>query len=169
MKIHSKNFTRKFLKFSLIGIIFFLSCGKGEVQQGETVEWYTKLGFKEVAKQMKKDTQLLTRKLAEGDWDDAELLCAEIGKSFNKLNLDSPDIPEEFFELKQRFDKALAKLVLICRDKESDKVDAQLEAVKKSCSYCHRVLRKDLDRMNMETDFDVALERVYKDRKTDND
>ncbi len=143
-----------------------MSCGKGEVQQGEAVEWYTKLGFKEVGKQIRKDTQLLTRKLAEGDWGEAEVLCTRISKSFEKLDLDSPDIPEEFFEFKQRFDKALAKLLLISRDKDSDKVVAQLELFKKSCHYCHVIFRKKLDRMNMETDFDVAVDKLYKDKKT---
>lgn len=154
----------KFLKFSLVGIIFFLSCGKVEVQQEEAVEWYTKLGLKEVGEQMKKDTQLLTRKLSENSWEEAIKLCTTIGKSFEKLDLNKSDIPKEFFELKQGFDKSLEKLVLACRDKDDEKVKIRLEAFKKSCHYCHLLFRKDLDASNKKTDFDVAVDKLYKDK-----
>jgi len=59
MEIYSKGFMRNFLKVSLIGLIFILSCGKAEdqvgVQEEESVEWYEKLGFKENMKQMKEN------------------------------------------------------------------------------------------------------------------
>ncbi len=44
------RFTRSLLKFSLIGLIFILSCGKAGEQVGlqdEESEWYEKLGFGE--------------------------------------------------------------------------------------------------------------------------
>ncbi len=164
MEIHSKDFVRKFLKFSLIGLIFFLSCGKGEVQQEEAVEWYTELGFKEVGKQMKKDTQLLTRKLSENSWEEAIKLCTTIGKSFEKLDLESPLIPKEFSEFKQRFDKSISRLSLACQDKDNEMAKIRLDAFKKSCHYCHLIFRKKLDATNRETDFDVAVDKLYKDK-----
>lgn len=169
MEIHTKIFTRNFLKVSLIGLIFILSCGKVvEVahEEGESVEWYTKLGFKENMKQMKKDTQLLTRRLGEGDWADAELLGVKIKNSFNTLDIENKEIPEVFFELKQKFDDSLVKLLEVCRDKDHDKVAAQLDLLKKACSYCHRITRKELDRMNLESDYDVAVDKIYKNKTT---
>jgi hypothetical protein len=152
MEIHSKRFTRNFLKFSLIGLIFILSCGKAEEQAGmrgdEPVEWYEKLGFSENMKQIKEDTQLMTRRLGEGDWADAEELCVKIEKTFNSLNLASDDIPKEFFELKGRFNDSLVKMLQVCREKDHDKAAAQLDLFKKTCSYCHRLTRKEWDRMD---------------------
>jgi hypothetical protein len=164
MEKHLKNFKKSFLKLSLIGIIFLLSCGKGEVQQEEAVEWYTKLGLKEVGKQMKKDTQLLTRKLSENSWEEAIKLSTIIGKSFEKLDLNKSDIPKDFFELKQVFDKSIEKLLLACSDKDNEMVKIRLEALKKSCHHCHLLFRKKLDASNKETDFDVAVDKLYKDK-----
>jgi len=170
MEIHSKRFTRNFLKFSLIGLIFILSCGKAEEQAGmrgdEPVEWYEKLGFSENMKQIKEDTQLMTRRLGEGDWADAEELCVKIEKTFNSLNLASDDIPKEFFELKGRFNDSLVKMLQVCREKDHDKAAAQLDLFKKTCSYCHRLTRKEWDRMDMGTDFDVAMDKYYKGRES---
>ena len=170
MEIYSKGFMRNFLKVSLIGLIFILSCGKTEdqvgVQEEESVEWYEKLGFKENMKQMKEDTQLMTRRLGEGDWADAEELCIKIEKTFNALNLASDDIPKEFFELKGRFNDSLVNMLQVCREKDHDKATAQLDLFKKTCSYCHRLTRKEWDRMNLETDFDVAMDMYYKGKES---
>ncbi len=164
MEIYSKRFAKKVLKYSLVGLIFIFSCGKGEVQQEEAVEWYTKLGLKEVGKQMKKDTQLLTRKLSENSWEEAIKLGTTIGKSFEKLDLNKSDIPKDFFELKQVFDKSIEKLLLASSDKDSEMVKIRLEALKKSCHHCHLIFRKKLDASNRETDFDVAVDKLYKDK-----
>ncbi len=164
MEIYSKRFAKKVLKYSLVGLIFIFSCGKGEVQQEEAVEWYTKLGLKEVGKQMKKDTQLLTRKLSENSWEEAIKLGTTIGKSFEKLDLNKSDIPKDFFELKQVFDKSIEKLLLACSDKDNEMVKIRLEALKKSCHHCHVLFRKKLDASNKETDFDVAVDKLYKDK-----
>ena len=169
MEIYSKRFTRSFLKFSLIGLIFILSCGKAEeqvgLQEGEPVEWYEKLGFSKNMKQIKEDTQLMTRRLGEGDWADAEELCAKIEKTFNSLNLDSDEIPKEFFELKGRFNDDLVKMSQVCRENDHDKAAAQLDLFKKTCSYCRRLTRKEWDRMDLGTDYDVAMDKYYKGRE----
>jgi len=170
MEIYSNRFTRNVLKFSIIGLIFILSCGKVEEQVtvdsgDETVQWYTKLGFKEDMKQIKSDTTLLTRRMGEGDWDDAVELCAQIESSFAALNLSGAEIPEEYFELQQMFNDSLAKIAQTCREKDFDNADTRLRALKQSCSYCHRILRKELNRMNMETDFDVAVDKIYKEKQ----
>ena len=169
MEIYSKRFTRSLLKFSLIGLIFILSCGKVEepvgVQGDEPVEWYEKLGFSENMKQMKEDTMLMTRRLGEGDWADAEELCIKIEKTFNALNLAGDDIPKEFFELKGRFNDSLVKMLQVCREKDHDKATDQLDRFKKTCSYCHRLTRKEWDRMNLETDFGVAMDKFYKGKE----
>ena len=168
MEIYSKRVTRNILKFSIIGLIFILSCGKAEEQivgdGDDTVQWYTKLGFKEDMKKIKSDTTLLTRRMGEGDWADAVELCSDLEKSFAALNLASDEIPEEYFELQQMFNENLAKIAQTCRDKDFDASDDRLRALKQSCSYCHRILRKELDRMNMSSDFEVAVDRIYKDR-----
>ena len=168
MEIYRGRFTRNILKFSIIGLIFILSCGKVEEQvvgDGDgTVQWYTKLGFKEDMKKIKSDTTLLTRRMGEGDWDDAVELCTDLEKSFASLNLSSDEIPEEYFELQQMFNDSLAKIKQTCREKDFDTSDDRLRALKQSCSYCHRILRKELDRMNMETDFEVAVDKIYKDK-----
>ncbi len=168
MEIYSNRFTRSILKFSVIGLIFILSCGKVEEQivgdGDDTVQWYTKLGFKEDMKKIKSDTTLLTRRMGEGDWADAEELCAKLEKSFAALNLSSDEIPEEYFELQQMFNENLVKIAQTCREKNFDAADDRLRALKQSCSYCHRILRKELDRMNMSSDFEVAVDRIYKDR-----
>ncbi|MCP4269157.1 MAG: hypothetical protein GY777_26920 [Candidatus Brocadiaceae bacterium] len=166
MEIRFKGCKRNILKLSLIGLVFILSCGKVEeptvVEDGEPVQWYVKLGFKENMKQIKEDTQLLTRRLGEGDWADAEDSLAAIKASFDSLNLDSDEIPEEFFELKQMFFDNMAELGQISKSKDFDKADTQLKVFKHSCSYCHRILRKEFDRMNPATDYDVAVDKLYK-------
>ncbi len=166
MEIYRGRFTRNILKFSIIGLIFILSCGKVEKQVVEdgTVQWYTKLGFKENMKKIKSDTTLLTRRMGEGDWADAVELCTDLEKSFAALNLSSDEIPEEYFELQQMFNDSLAKIKQTCLEKNFDTSDDRLRALKQSCSYCHRILRKELDRMNMETDFEVAVDKIYKDK-----
>ncbi len=130
----------------------------------ETVQWYTKLGFKENMKQIKSDTTLLTRRMGEGDWADAEELCAKIEKSFEALNLSSNEIPEDFFELKQLFSDQLTKIAQTCREKDFDKADTRLRALKQACTHCHRVLRKEFDRMNTATDYDVAVDKLYQSK-----
>ncbi len=166
MGIYRFRFTRNILKLSIIGLIFILSCGKVEEQVVEdgTVQWYTKLGFKENMKKIKSDTTLLTRRMGEGDWADAVELCTDLEKSFAALNLSSDEIPEEYFELQQMFNDSLAKIKQTCQEEDFDSSDDRLRALKQSCSYCHRILRKELDRMNMETDFEVAVDKIYKDK-----
>ena len=170
MEIYSNRFTRNFLKFSIIGLIFILSCGKVEEQVvvddgDETVQWYTKLGFSENMKQIKSDTTLLTRKMGEGDWAEAEGLCANIEKSFSTLNLASDEIPEDFFELQGMFKNQLARITKTCQEKDFDESITRLRALKQACTHCHRVLRKEFDRMNTATDYDVAVDKIYKDKK----
>lgn len=165
MELYSNRFTRNILKLSIIGLIFILSCGKVEEQVSDsdpTVQWYTKLGFKEDMKKIKGDTTLLTRRMGEGDWADAVELCETLEKSFAALNLSSDEIPEEYFELQQMFNDNLAKIKKTCQEEDFDTSDDRLRALKQSCSYCHRILRKELDRMNMETDFEVAVDKIYK-------
>ena len=166
MEIYRFRFTRNILKLSIIGLslIFIMSCGKVEEQVVDdgTVQWYTKLGFKEDMKKIKSDTTLLTRRMGEGDWADAVGLCDSLEKSFAALNLSSDEIPEEYFELQQMFNDNLAKIKQTCQDQNFDTSDDRLRALKQSCSYCHRILRKELDRMNMETDFEVAVDKIYK-------
>jgi hypothetical protein len=163
MEKHLKNFKKNFLKLSLIGIIFFLSCGREEAQRGDSGEWYTKLGFKEVGKQMRKDTQLLTRRLGELDWEEAIGLCNTISGSFEKLDIVNPIIPKDFAELKQDFDNKLSKLLIACKDEDYEVAKLKLEIFKKSCHHCHVIFRKDLDASNTATDFDVAVDKLYKD------
>lgn len=169
MEIYRNRFTRNVLKCSIIGLIFILSCGKAEEQVvgdgDEAVQWYTKLGFKEDMKKIKGDTTLLTRRMGEGDWADAVELCSEIEKSFAALNLSSDEIPEEYFELQQMFNDSLAKIKQTCLEKDFDNADIRIRALKQSCSYCHRIIRKELNRMNMETDFDVAVDKIYKEKQ----
>ncbi len=164
MEIYSKRFAKKFLKYSLVGLVFIFSCGKGEVQQEEAVEWYIELGLEEMGKQMKKDTQLLTRKVSEDSWDEAISLCNKIGKSFAKLDLNKSDIPKDFFELKQEFERSTEKLLLACQDKDDETAEIRLVVFKKSCHHCHVIFRKDLDASNREPDFDVAVDKLYKDK-----
>ncbi len=165
MEIYRNRFAGSILKLSIIGLIFILSCGKVEepVVEDGSVQWYVKLGFKEDMKKIKSDTTLLTRRMGEGDWADAVELCDALEKSFASLNLSSDQIPEEYFELQQMFNASLAKIKQTCLEKDFDTADIRLRALKQSCSYCHRILRKELDRMNMETDFDVAVDKIYKD------
>ncbi|HJO55600.1 MAG TPA: hypothetical protein QF423_02920 [Candidatus Scalindua sp.] len=167
MELYSNRFTRNILKLSIIGLslIFIMSCGKVEEQvsdSDDTVQWYTKLGFKEDMKKIKSDTTLLTRRMGEGDWADAVELCETLEKSFASLNLSSDEIPEEYFELQQMFNDSLTKIKKTCQAEDFDTSDDRLRALKQSCSYCHRILRKELDRMNMETDFEVAVDKIYK-------
>ena len=59
MELYSNRFTRNILKLSIIGLslIFIMSCGKVEEQvsdSDDTVQWYTKLGFKEDMKKIKR-------------------------------------------------------------------------------------------------------------------
>lgn len=168
MDKHLKYFKKNLLQLSLIGIIFFLSCGKEEAHHDDSAEWYTKLGFKKVMEEMKKDTQLLTRKLRENNLKEAIELCTKIGRSFNKLDLDNPIIPKEFSEFKQSFDVNLSRLLLACQDKEGEAIKIRLETFKKSCHYCHVMFRKELDATDTETDVGVALEKVFKNKKSEN-
>jgi hypothetical protein len=62
------------------------------------------------------------------------------------------------------FNVSLAKIKQTCQEEDFDTSDDRLRALKQSCSYCHRILRKEFDRMNMETDFEVAVDKLYKDK-----
>ena len=165
MEIYRNRFAGSILKLSIVGLIFILSCGKVEepVVGDGSVQWYVKLGFKEDMMKIKSDTTLLTRRMGEGDWADAVELCDTLEKSFASLNLSSDEIPEEYFELQQMFNESLAKIKKTCQAEDFGTSDDRLRALKQSCSYCHRILRKELDRMNMETDFEVAVDKLYKD------
>ena len=164
MEIYRNRFAGSILKLSIIGLIFILSCGKVEepVVGDGSVQWYVKLGFKEDMMKIKSDTTLLTRRMGEGDWADAVELCDSLEKSFAALNLSRDDIPEEYFELQQMFNVSLAKIKQTCQAEDFNASDDRLRALKQSCSYCHRILRKELDRMNMESDFEVAVDKIYK-------
>ena len=163
MEIHSGHFLKKFVAVSIISIIFLVSCNQEEVgQKTDTSEWYTKLGFKEVMKQMKKDTRLLSRKIASEEWEESKELCKKISNSFHGLDLENPEIPEEFSEFKKSFDDTMAKLLLVCEGKEVETTKIRLDAVKQSCRSCHIRFRKELDIFNEETDHGVALEKLFK-------
>lgn len=160
--------TRKFfVVFLLIGLTFIVSCkDKEEVAEKEPAKWFVELGFKKQMKQMKKDTSLLARRLGELDWDEATKLFNIIEKSFKSLDLESSLLPEDFPEFKDAFDKSLERLRLASREKDSDMVETRLEMFRKACHHCHLRYRKELDALNTETDFGVALERVYKKDST---
>jgi len=159
-----KKLQKRFLKLMFIGLVFILSYGKGVTEGGEPDEWYTKLGFKEVCKQMKKDTHLLTSKLSFSEFEEAEMLCNKISSTFGKLNVNGPDVPKEFFEFKERFENSTAKLLIVCKDKKDEDVKAKLKAFKHSCRYCHKIFRKELDASGFKKDFNVAVDKLYKDK-----
>lgn len=174
MKIYTKYFYKNLLKYSLIGLVFLVSCGQEGTQEGvavkeqqeETVEWFKELGFKKVMVQMKKDSQLLTRRIGEEDWEEAVKQCSKVGKSFGRLDLNNPILPKDFAEFKEIFEKSLSKLLIICQNKGSGELKKRLEIYKRACHYCHIMYRKKLNASDTSTDFGVALERIYKDGYT---
>lgn len=169
MKNYTNNFTGNILKFSLvIAVVFILSCGKeGTTQQAKSDKWYVNLGFKDVCVPIKKDTQLLSQRLRFGEFKEAEILCNKILRTFNKFDFKSPDIPEDFFEFKQGFEKRIANLLTLCEEKKREDVEVKLKAFKHSCKYCHRVFRSELAADGFEKDFGVAVDGLYKDKQTD--
>ena len=164
MGIHSGHFLKKFITLSIISIIFLISCNQEKVEQNtDTSEWYTKLGFKEVMEQMKKDTSLLSRKIMSEEWEESKEVCKKISNSFNTLDLENPEIPEGFSEFKESFNNTIAKLLLVFEDKEVETTKRRLNAVKQSCRSCHIRYRKELDIFNEETEQGVALEKLFKE------
>ncbi|MCP5007802.1 MAG: hypothetical protein GY941_28280 [Planctomycetes bacterium] len=167
MVIKYSRILRKFSQFSLIGIIFLISCNQEKSTQepgAEAAEWYVTLGFKEVMEQMKKDTRLLTSKVKWEEWEDAKTVCTKIGSAFNQLDLENSDIPDDFSEFKEEFDNAMSKFLIVCEEKELTKAIAKLDVIKRSCRSCHIAYRKELDVFNKDTDHGVAMERLFKDR-----
>ena len=165
MKKIMQSFKRNFNKILLISLVFILSCGKEETQEKPDM-WYSELGYKETMEQMKKDTQLLARRLKYEEYEEAEIIGNKISSAFKSLNFKSAVIPKEFFEYKEVFENAIVKLLAACKDKKSETVELKLKLFRNSCRDCHMMFRKELDVNNRETDYGVALERVYKDKQT---
>ncbi len=167
-----KKFQKGFLKLMLISLVFILSCGKsgteeGATKKGEPEKWYVKLGFSEVCKQMKDDTQLLTKRLNFSEFEEAEALCNKISSTFAKLDANDPDVPKDFLEFKERFENSLAKVMVVSKEKKSEDVAVKVKALKHSCKYCHKIFRKDMSAAGYEKDFGVAVDKLYKDGYTD--
>lgn len=164
MNKYTRNIKKHFLKLSLISLVFLMSsCSEKKIEKGTEKElvWATELGFKKVMKKLKDNTQLMTRKLGELQWDEAVALCKTIKRDFGSLDLDSPKLPEDFPEFKDDFNKYLEKLLIVCQNKESEEVASKLQFFKKACHYCHLRYRERLSELSKDFDFGVALERVY--------
>ncbi|GJQ60304.1 MAG: hypothetical protein SCALA701_31050 [Candidatus Scalindua sp.] len=167
MVIHYGGFFRKFFQFSFIGIIFLISCNQEKVEQNvdaDATEWFTKLGFIDVMTEMREDTRSLTSKVKWEEWEDAQSIGNKISSSFNQLDLESEEIPDDFSALKEEFDAAMSKVLVACEEKDLTKAMVKLEVMKRSCRSCHLIYRKELDIFNKDFDHGVAMERMFKDR-----
>ncbi len=123
-----------------------VSCKKAEEVEAEVEEIRAYMSEEESLKRaMKKtsmDTKRLARALESTDWIEIEMWAGELkqGIGVSCVNLyikNHPGVSAEFIILGGRFYNAANRLVLSCKDRDTEIADAEFNKMLKSCDDCH--------------------------------
>ncbi len=128
----------------------FLSCKKSEeIEEEEEIHAYMSeeesLGT--AMKKTSRDTRRLARAVESRDWIEIEMWAGELkqGIGVSCVNLyikNHPGVSAEFIILGDRFYNAVNRLILSCKDQDTEVVDAEFKKMVKSCDDCHEGYKK---------------------------
>ncbi len=122
-------------------------------------EWCEKIGMRPVMLDMKLQLQLLTSALSYRDWDETDRIAKDIKAMYDGLNLAETEVPEDFWEFNDDFQRYYKRFFDAVEKKDGDDADYQFGRLKTACHHCHiRLVRR------IKPDKDVGLERMYKDQ-----
>ncbi len=128
-----------------------VSCKKAEEMEVEVEEIHAYMSEEEnLARAMKKtsmDTKRLAMALESRDWIEIEMWAGELkqGIGVSCVNLyikNHPGVSAEFIILGGRFYNAAYRLVLSCKDRDTEIADAEFNKMLKSCDDCHEGYRE---------------------------
>jgi hypothetical protein len=123
-----------------------VSCKKAEEVEVEVEEIHAYMSDEEsLAQAMKKtsmDTKRLARALESRDWIEIEMWAGELkqGAGVSCVNLyikNHPGASAEFIILGGRFYNAANRLILSCKDRDTEIADAEFNKMIKACDDCH--------------------------------
>ncbi|HDY66182.1 MAG TPA: hypothetical protein ENH85_00165 [Candidatus Scalindua sp.] len=98
-------------------------------------------------KRTSRETKRLARALESGNWIEIEMWAGElkqgIGVSCVNLYIKShPGVSAEFIILGDRFYNGVNRLILSCKDQDTEVADAEFKKMVKSCDDCHEGYKK---------------------------
>ncbi len=93
-------------------------------------------------KRTSRDTRRLARALEAGDWIEIEMWAGNLkqGIGVSCVNLyikNHPGVSGEFIILGDRFYNAVNRLILSCKDQDTEVADAEFKKMVISCDDCH--------------------------------
>ncbi len=127
----------------------FSSCKKAEEAEVEEIHEYMseEESLGRAMKRTSRDTRRLARALESRVWIEIEMWAGELkqGIGVSCVNLyikNHPGVSGEFIILVDRFYNAVNRLILSCKDLDSEVVDAEFKKMVKSCDDCHEGYKK---------------------------
>ncbi len=127
----------------------FSSCKKAEEVEVEEIHAYMseEESLGRAMKRTSRDTRRLARALESRDWIEIEMWAGELkqGIGVSCVNLyikNHPGVSGEFIILGDRFYNAVNRLILSCKDQDTEVVDAEFKKMVKSCDDCHEGYKK---------------------------
>ena len=126
-----------------------VSCKKQEEVGVEEIQAYMSeedtLG--QAMKKTSRDTRRLARAIESKDWIEIEMWANELkqGIGVSCVNLyikNHPGVSGEFIILGDRFYNATNRLILSCRERDTEIAEAQFDKMIKSCDTCHEGYKK---------------------------
>ena len=98
-------------------------------------------------KKTSRDTRRLARAIESKDWIEIEMWANELkqGIGVSCVNLyikNHPGVSGEFIILGDRFYNATNRLILSCRERDTEIAEAQFDKMIKSCDTCHEGYKK---------------------------
>ena len=126
----------------------FLSCKKSEEIEEEIHAYMSEeesLGT--AMKKTSRDTRRLARAVESRDWIEIEMWAGELkqGIGVSCVNLyikNHPGVSGEFIIFGDRFYNATNRLILSCKDRDTEVADAEFNRMIKSCDDCHEKYKK---------------------------
>ncbi len=143
---------KQILTISLIMTVMLagpVSCKKQEEVGVEEIQAYMSeedtLG--QAMKKTSRDTRRLARAIESKDWIEIEMWANELkqGIGVSCVNLyikNHPGVSGEFIILGDRFYNATNRLILSCRERDTEIAEAQFDKMIKSCDTCHEGYKK---------------------------
>ncbi len=126
-----------------------VSCKKAEEVEVEEIHAYMseEESLERAMKKTSMDTKRLARALESRDWIEIEMWAGELkqGIGVSCVNLyikNHPGASAEFIILGGRFYNAANRLILSCKDRDTEIADAEFNKMLKSCDDCHEGYRE---------------------------
>ena len=147
---------KQILTISLIMTVMLagpVSCKKQEEVGVEEIQAYMSeedtLG--QAMKKTSRDTRRLARAIESKDWIEIEMWANELkqGIGVSCVNLyikNHPGVSGEFIILGDRFYNATNRLILSCRERDTEIAEAQFDKMIKSCDTCHEGYKRKIMR-----------------------